>query len=78
MVWYNGCHTGRFKKGPGELSEITSNASLKAACARLEDGYRLTLWAYDKEQVSVVGCHVMVRGGGGVCNTMCDVWGLCM
>lgn len=51
---------GRFKKGPGELSEITSDAMLKAACSRLEDGYRLTLWVYDKEQV----CGYVVVGGG--------------
>ncbi|KAL5483803.1 hypothetical protein EMCRGX_G020218 [Ephydatia muelleri] len=53
-----------FKKGPGELSEITSNASLKAACARLEDGYRLTLWAYDKEQepAEQAGRHVVAIG----------------
>lgn len=41
-----------YKKGPNELTEITNDASLKTACLKLEDGYRLTVWAYDKEQES--------------------------
>ena len=35
----------------GELKQITSDEVLKVAIAGLEDGFRLTLWAYEKNEV---------------------------
>lgn len=37
----------------GELEQITSDAVLRAALATLEDGFRLTLWAYEKNEVRI-------------------------
>lgn len=41
------------KKRSGELLEVNSDATLKELTSSLEDGFRLTLWAYDKHEVSV-------------------------
>lgn len=37
-------------KKHGELREITSDSELKQALEVLEEGFRLTVWAYDKEE----------------------------
>ena len=42
------------KKRNGELLEINDDASLKELTSNLEDGFRLTLWAYDKHEVGCV------------------------
>ena len=51
-----GCPTGSLtyysKKGDGELLEVNDDASMKELTSNLEDGFRLTLWAYDKHEVS--------------------------
>lgn len=41
----------RCKAASGELEQITSDAVLRAAIGNLEDGFRLTLWAYEKSEV---------------------------
>ena len=40
------------KKRDGELLEVNDDVSLKELTSNLEDGFRLTLWAYDKHEVS--------------------------
>lgn len=44
VLWY--------KKPSGDLGEIHNDVLLKAATANLEDGFRLTVWVYDKEEKS--------------------------
>lgn len=39
------------KKKTGDLKEISDEASFKDVASSLEDGFRLTLWAYDKHEV---------------------------
>ena len=50
-----GCPLGSLtfysKKRDGELLEVHDEASLKELTSNLEDGFRLTLWAYDKHEV---------------------------
>lgn len=46
-------NSGSYKKH-GELREITSDSELKQALEVLEEGFRLTVWAYDKEEVSLL------------------------
>ena len=41
----------RFKVANGELEQITSDTVLRTAIGNLEDGFRLTLWAYEKSEV---------------------------
>ena len=41
----------RYKTASGELEQITSDAVLRTAIGNLEDGFRLTLWAYEKNEV---------------------------
>ena len=49
------------KKKNGDLSEIESDQTFKDVSAALDDGFRLTLWAYDKDEVfmifEIVSCH---------------------
>ncbi len=40
------------KKKSGELNEIESEQILREVSACLDDGFRMTLWAYDKHEVS--------------------------
>ena len=42
------------KKRNGELLEVNDEAALKELTSNLEDGFRLTLWAYDKHEVGVM------------------------
>ena len=37
-----------------ELFEMLGDQDLKEACKNLEEGFRLTLWAYDKEESEVL------------------------
>ena len=37
----------RYKASNGELQQITSDVVLRRAVANLEDGFRLTMWAYE-------------------------------
>ena len=39
------------KKKSGDLREITDEKTLRDVSATLDDGFRLTLWAYDKHEV---------------------------
>ncbi len=39
------------KKKCGSLKEINNEESLKVVTNSLDDGYRITLWAYDKHEV---------------------------
>jgi hypothetical protein len=39
-----------YKPAGGELEQITSDTVLRTAIANLEDGFRLTLWAYEKSE----------------------------
>lgn len=39
------------KKKNGEVNEIKSEQSLREVAASLDDGFRITLWAYDKFEV---------------------------
>ena len=52
-----GCTLGSLtfysKKRDGELLEVNDDASLKELTSNLEDGFRLTLWAYDKHEVGL-------------------------
>lgn len=41
----------RYKKRSGELGEITGDVGLRTAATNLEDGFRLTIWAYDRQEV---------------------------
>lgn len=41
----------RYKKRSGELGEITGDVGLRMAATNLEDGFRLTIWAYDRQEV---------------------------
>lgn len=41
------------KKQSGELNEIYDEQTLKTVSASLDDGFRLTLWAYDKHEVYI-------------------------
>lgn len=47
------------KKKSGELNEIDCEQALKEVSASLDDGFRITLWAYDKHDVS----RFLVEGG---------------
>ena len=40
------------KKRNGELLEVNDDITLKELTSNLEDGFRLTLWAYDKHEVN--------------------------
>lgn len=40
------------KKNGGDLYEINSEQVLKEVTSSLDDGFRLTLWAYDKHEVN--------------------------
>ena len=42
------------KKKSGELLEVCNDATLKELTSNLEDGFRLTMWAYDKHEVFCV------------------------
>ena len=42
------------KNNIGELIEISDEATLKEACHSLDDGFRLTMWAYDKHEVDFI------------------------
>ena len=42
------------KKRNGELLEVNDDSSLRELTSNLEDGFRLTLWAYDKHEVCIV------------------------
>jgi len=42
----------RYKKRSGELGEITGDVGLRTAATNLEDGFRLTIWAYDRQESS--------------------------
>lgn len=44
-------HILRYKKRSGELGEITGDVVLRTATTNLEDGFRLTVWAYDRQEV---------------------------
>ena len=44
-------HILRYKKRSGELGEIMGDVALRTATTNLEDGFRLTVWAYDKQEV---------------------------
>lgn len=46
----------RYKAGNGELEQITSDEVLRTAIGNLEDGFRLTLWAYEKKEVNIHAC----------------------
>ena len=46
----------RYKAGNGELGQITSDEVLRTAIGNLEDGFRLTLWAYEKKEVNMHAC----------------------
>lgn len=39
------------KKKSGDLKEIGDEQTLKEVSASLDDGFRLTMWAYDKHEV---------------------------
>ena len=57
----------RYKAASGELEQITSDAILRVAIGNLEDGFRLTLWAYEKKEVYKMegrGREVHVRRKG--------------
>ena len=41
------------KKKIGNMKEINDDQSLKEGALCLDDGFRLTLWAYDKREVNV-------------------------
>lgn len=49
-------HTLRYKKRSGELGEITGDVALRTATTNLEDGFRLTVWAYDRQEVCLTVC----------------------
>jgi hypothetical protein len=56
------------KKKNGELNEINCEKMLREVSANLDDGFRLTLWAYDKHEVSGRERREeggVERGGGG-------------
>ena len=53
----------RYKPGNGELEQITSDEVLRTAIGNLEDGFRLTLWAYEKKEVNIHACVVCVIRG---------------
>ena len=42
------------KKKTGDLKEINDEEALKEACQSLDDGFRLTMWAYDKHEVDII------------------------
>ena len=50
------CVCGRCKRRSGELTELSGDSDLKEATQGLEDGFRLTLWAYDHHKVCVCDC----------------------
>jgi len=39
------------KKSGGDLREVVDEQTLKEVATNLDDGFRLTLWAYDKHEV---------------------------
>ena len=50
--WSHVCvHILRYKKRSGELGEMTGDVALRTATTNLEDGFRLTVWAYDRQEV---------------------------
>ena len=44
----------RYKAENGELEQITSDSVLRTAVGTLEDGFRLTLWAYERSKVCTI------------------------
>ncbi len=53
-------HTHRYKQRTGDLGEITNHDTLKEAATSLEDGFRLTIWAYDKQEVCLTTCNLSI------------------
>jgi neutrophil factor 2 len=47
---HDGSLTLWYKAANGELEQITSDEVLRTAIGNLEDGFRLTLWAYEKNE----------------------------
>lgn len=60
MISFPSC---RYKVSNGELQQVTSDVVLRKAVANLEDGFRLTMWAYEKNEVRWGGREDRWEGG---------------